>query len=199
MDPYEIRAEIDERRTSLSASERTKLSRLVCEHLIRWKPPWSGGGYKGLSVALFRANYKEPILKPIEVYLLKAGAKLFYPRIESLNQGKMEMHFVSNPAKYKWRQQRGLKIEEPGPKAKRVDPKDIDLILVPGFAFNRKGDRLGSGFGFYDRYLARGVRAVRVGVCFEFQLRDGLPIEAWDQPVHFIVTDREIFETKRVT
>lgn len=82
----------------------------------------------------------------------------------------------------------------PGPApwcVEKVDPQDLDLILVPGLAFDPEGHRLGRGGGHYDRLLNQ-VRAncVRVGVCFHRQLVDVVPTEAWDQKVHWIATER---------
>ncbi len=65
-------------------------------------------------------------------------------------------------------------------------PEKIDLILVPGVAFDRQGRRLGRGKGFYDRLLAR-TPALKVGVCFDFQLLDHIPVEAHDIPMGIMV------------
>jgi 5-formyltetrahydrofolate cyclo-ligase len=65
-----------------------------------------------------------------------------------------------------------------------VAPEEIDLILIPGLAFTRKGERLGRGGGYYDRFLARvGLRAVKLGICFKEQLLEELPIESHDARV----------------
>lgn len=81
----------------------------------------------------------------------------------------------------------------PGPApwcVEEVDPQGLDLILVPGLAFDRQGYRLGRGGGHYDRLLAQ-VRedCVRVGVCLRGQLVDSVPTEAWDQRVHWIASE----------
>jgi 5-formyltetrahydrofolate cyclo-ligase len=71
-----------------------------------------------------------------------------------------------------------------------VPPEEIDLILVPGLAFTRDGQRLGRGGGFYDRYLASlPPRAMKLGICFQCQMLESLPSEEHDQRVHAIVTE----------
>jgi len=71
-------------------------------------------------------------------------------------------------------------------------PEDIDLITVPGIAFDKKGYRIGYGGGYYDRFLKKCPRAFWVGLAFEAQLiPDALPAE-WDLPVHQIVTEKRI-------
>jgi 5-formyltetrahydrofolate cyclo-ligase len=71
-------------------------------------------------------------------------------------------------------------------------PESIDLITVPGIAFDAKGYRIGYGGGYYDRFLRKCPQALWVGLAFEAQLiPDALP-EEWDIPVHQIVTERRI-------
>ena len=77
---------------------------------------------------------------------------------------------------------------------KTIDPKDLDIIMVPGIAFDRQGTRLGNGQGYYDRLLSQ-VRpnCTRVGICFECQLRDDLVVESHDETVHLIVTESNVY------
>ncbi|MDO5446753.1 MAG: 5-formyltetrahydrofolate cyclo-ligase [Prevotellaceae bacterium] len=56
----------------------------------------------------------------------------------------------------------------------------IDLILVPGMAFDSKGNRLGRGKGYYDRLLPKMPEAIKIGVCFPFQLLPSIPTEPHD-------------------
>jgi 5-formyltetrahydrofolate cyclo-ligase len=75
---------------------------------------------------------------------------------------------------------------------------DLDLIVVPGLAFDSTGQRLGRGAGFYDRFLANPtLRAFTCGVGFEVQLLDNLPIDRWDMPLHAIATERRLLMTGR--
>ena len=57
---------------------------------------------------------------------------------------------------------------------------DFDLIVVPGVAFDRKGNRLGRGRGYYDRFLCQHLDVKRIGICFDFQLVDEIPTESFD-------------------
>jgi len=76
-------------------------------------------------------------------------------------------------------------------------PEDLDLVLVPARAFDRAGNRLGRGAGFYDRFMASpGFRAVRVGVAFACQLVEAVPHDAHDLPVHVIVTEDEVVRAR---
>ncbi|MGM9859661.1 MAG: 5-formyltetrahydrofolate cyclo-ligase [Muribaculaceae bacterium] len=72
-----------------------------------------------------------------------------------------------------------------------VDVADIDLIIVPGVAFDRAGNRLGRGKGFYDRLL-RNSRAVKVGVAYKCQIVESIPTDEFDIPMDIIVADNEL-------
>ena len=56
----------------------------------------------------------------------------------------------------------------------------FDLIIVPGVAFDRCGNRLGRGRGYYDRFLSQHLSTKRIGICFDFQLVEAVPAEAFD-------------------
>ncbi len=65
--------------------------------------------------------------------------------------------------------------------AKTLDVRDIDAVVVPGLAFDRQHNRLGRGAGYYDRFLTTLPKtATTVGLAFDFQLAENLPIEAHD-------------------
>lgn len=83
-------------------------------------------------------------------------------------------------------------IPEPGPAAPALDPRSIDIIIVPGVAFDRQGRRLGYGGGFYDRYLPLLRRdTLKVALAYDFQLFDELPHDARDYGVDLIISERE--------
>lgn len=77
-------------------------------------------------------------------------------------------------------------IEEPTG-GNTVDPSEIELIVVPAVAYDRKGNRLGRGKGFYDRLL-KSTKATKIGVGYEFQLYDELPTEPHDVGMDMVIT-----------
>ncbi len=82
-------------------------------------------------------------------------------------------------------------IEEPdGTEITSVDV--IDLIIVPGVAFDLRGMRVGRGKGFYDRLLAR-TSVVKIGVAYDFQIVDEIYADAHDIPVDIVITDKRFF------
>ena len=68
-----------------------------------------------------------------------------------------------------------------------VDADDIELIVVPAVAYDRKGNRLGRGKGFYDRLL-KTTKATKVGVGYEFQIFDEIPVEPHDIKMDIVIT-----------
>lgn len=83
-------------------------------------------------------------------------------------------------------------ILEPALDATLVEVESIQGILVPGLAFNRNGNRLGKGKGYYDRTL-QIFEGLKVGICFQFQIAErDLPVEAHDIGMDFLITDAGI-------
>jgi len=80
---------------------------------------------------------------------------------------------------------------------RRMQPDALDLVVVPGVAFDRRGGRLGFGKGYYDRLLA-SVRAdcALIGLAFECQLFPQVPMQPHDVCVHKVITERAIYDTR---
>lgn len=76
---------------------------------------------------------------------------------------------------------------------------EIDLILLPGVAFDTEGNRLGMGKGYYDRYLKTIPAVTTVGLAFDFQVVDKVPTDDYDVPVSFVVTPNEFYTCKPTT
>jgi len=69
-----------------------------------------------------------------------------------------------------------------------VAVKDLDVVIVPGLAFDKKNNRLGRGAGYYDRFLSTLPKTVTtVGLAFDFQLTESLPTQGHDVPLHQII------------
>jgi 5-formyltetrahydrofolate cyclo-ligase len=68
-----------------------------------------------------------------------------------------------------------------------ADDVSIDVMLVPGVAFDAVGHRLGRGKGYYDRFLATQPEMYKIGVCFDFQKVDVVPVDAYDIPVDEVI------------
>lgn len=84
-------------------------------------------------------------------------------------------------------------IREPDPACPLVRVEKVDAALVPGLGWDRAGRRIGRGAGYYDRLFADpGWRGFRCGVFFAAQEAPRVPADAWDAPLHAVVTEREV-------
>lgn len=72
-----------------------------------------------------------------------------------------------------------------------TDYNKLDLVIVPGVAFDRKGNRMGRGKAYYDRFLPQ-IKATKAGVCFDFQLFDQIPAESWDIKMDMIISENDL-------
>jgi 5-formyltetrahydrofolate cyclo-ligase len=146
----------------------------VQDHLIRSVDLWSSIAdldeyRRARTVMAFKSFKGEPDTDPLFGRLAADGKRLLLPRVEPSGIVACDGDAALVASKFG--------VEEPtGP---GVDPAVIDLIIVPGLAFTREGDRLGYGKGYYDMFLPK-VAALSVGVCFEEQIVDEMPLAAHD-------------------
>lgn len=84
-----------------------------------------------------------------------------------------------------------FRIEEPDGDD-LTDVESIDLVIVPAVAYDRKGNRVGRGKGYYDRLLSR-MKAFAIGVGYDFQLVDEVNAEPHDKPVDIVITPSGIY------
>ena len=99
----------------------------------------------------------------------------------------LELHEVSAPEELV---EGTFGVLEPPASAPRIEPTEVDLVLVPALAFDARGHRIGYGRGFYDRLLPQLTRAFRVGLAYDFQLLAELPDDPHDVPMQCVVTDK---------
>lgn len=88
-----------------------------------------------------------------------------------------------------------LGIMEPTTDAEEILPSQVDLAIIPGVAFDRQGNRLGHGKGFYDRLLPE-LDCPRIGVAYDGQIYDCLQTDVWDQKMDFVITPSNVYICK---
>ncbi len=172
----ELRRAARLRRDALDEAHRLDGSARVCAHLA----PLVAGAE---AVMAFVAMGSEVDLAAIGPTVL--------PRVE----GPDLVPVAWGPGQELARSRFGV-LEPTGP---GLDPHRIDVVCVPGLAFDRHGYRVGYGKGFYDRFLPRlRPDAVVVGVCFAAQVVDEVPHDTFDVPVPRLVTEQGAVTMLRV-
>ena len=72
-----------------------------------------------------------------------------------------------------------------------VSPNLVNLVLVPGVAFDKGGYRVGYGGGYYDRFFSKlNNDVIKIGLCYEIQLLPKVPTDTYDIPVNYIITEK---------
>lgn len=174
MDKQEIRRRVKARKALLTEAERQSAAQRVFETLEQ-----SAAFLLADRILMYHSLPDE--LSTLEFIDRWSGRKHFYlPRVNGVNLELLPYH--------RSRLRLGsFHIEEP--EGDDVTPPELmELIVVPGVAFDRHGNRVGRGKGFYDRLLAE-TTATTVGVGYDFQLFDAVPIEPHDTPLDVIITE----------
>lgn len=124
----------------------------------------------------------------------KAGKKLAMPRIVKAT-GLLDVLEVNDPQTDLLEGVWGIREPDPA-RCRLLSPQEIDLVIMPGAVFDRKGGRIGYGKGYYDKLLAQcqqhGRVPTTVAGAFDVQVVDEVPVEAHDMPVDVLVTEREV-------
>lgn len=187
-----LRRQLRQRRQLLSRSSQHRASFLVAQHLKHYLPY-----QRAHRIGIYSATDGEVDLS----WLTRDTSKQFYLPVlqecvrpwkgKGLLFGKTSDRLMSN--------QYGI----PEPQTKRLlGVSDLDFLLVPLVGFDRSGQRLGMGGGYYDRTLSalRCWKALpKIGVAHSAQEVDALLVKPWDVQLDGIVTDNELISTRNLT
>lgn len=173
----EIRREVRRRIGLLSKEQMTVAAETIFSQIEKIEP-----FAKARCIALFASMHDEV---PTDIALErwpKMGKRVVVPRVE----GDIMRFYDYSPERMR---AGAFGILEPEGD-EECCPEDIDLIIVPARAFTTRGERLGRGGGFYDKYMSQTqFRATKVGIAFRCQIFDELPCDAHDIRVDEVVTE----------
>ena len=151
-----------------------------------------------LMLVCFMPMECEPNIMPLMMHWLKVGRRLLLPAFDCAKECYALAEVKGFNERYLTKGKYG--ILEPSEEIPRQQPPYTfsapTLWLVPGIAFTRTGLRLGRGGGFYDRLL-EGSSSVKIGVCFDCQLADSLPVTRHDATMDHILTESCITKCTR--
>lgn len=176
-----LRREMLAIRRSLSAEEIKKGSEAIAAYFCAW-PKYRAAGV----VMFFLAMADEPQTAALIEDAWRAGKKVAVPLMGE-TYGFMEAAALDS-----WdclvTGRLGLKMPDPA-KTRRIDPAAIELVVVPGVAFDPAGRRLGMGAGYYDRFLPRAALACRMGLAWSAQIVPEVPVDEHDVRMEYLLTE----------
>jgi 5-formyltetrahydrofolate cyclo-ligase len=176
LDKPELRHQFCTLRECLPAEEVAAASAALCRRLAAWPVL-----REARAVLTYLAFRNETDLSAL--FDLLPHVEWAVPRI----QGQRLLVHPYDPARLV-RHRFGML--EPAPDLPVIEPGTLDVVLVPGVAFDRQGGRLGFGGGYYDRFLPT-TPALRVAATYDECLREALPCAAHDQRMDWVVTPTE--------
>lgn len=175
---------------ALSAEQVRVLSARIHGHLVGHQ------AWRSSRVLLGYASFRQEVdTFPLLAEALAEGKELVLPRVDPRAR-RLNLLRVRDLAADLEPGYQGIPEPRPG-RCAPADPGAIDLVLVPGLVFDRRGFRLGYGGGYYDRLLPSLSGALRVGLAFSLQVVDELPVLAHDLPVDVLVTEEGILEAAK--
>jgi len=181
-----LRQHIRERLKAMTAQHRTGASLRICAKL-RSLAVWKSAG----SILFFAPMPTEPDIWPLLEEALLAGKTVSLPRFSLATRTYLAAR-IQNLELDLLRGQLG--IREPTDACAEFPLNRLDLVLVPGVAFDLDGGRLGRGKGYYDRLLT-AVRGTKCGVAFDEQVVDAVPVGPRDIRLNCILTPTRWSET----
>lgn len=189
-DKKAYRCHCREIRANLAPEQVWAQSQRVCEHLAHW--PTFQKAHTVLSYLAFGNEIDLGALFerfPHKHWLV--------PRIVSgiALTARQKPYLVLHPYDPQRLVRHSFGMLEPDPDLPLTDPNAVELVLIPGVAFDQAGGRLGFGGGFYDRLLPQLTQAVRIGVTYEELIRATIPMQPWDCYVNWLATSQGITRT----
>ncbi|HMM21202.1 MAG TPA: 5-formyltetrahydrofolate cyclo-ligase [Selenomonadales bacterium] len=177
----QLRQRMLTRRRGLPASAVLAGSAQIAAHLRDW-PIYRRAG----TVMLYLAMADEPQTEAMIEDARTAGKTVCVPMLRA-EYGMMDAARIDGPDDL-ITGKLGLRMPDPA-KAQLVSPGAIDLVVVPGVAFDAAGRRLGMGAGYYDRFLPQAERACRLGLAWSFQVAGAVPQGLYDVTMHYLLTE----------
>ena len=186
MDKSELRTHFCDLRECLPAEDVATASVAICRRLAAWLAN-KGSASPQPFILTYLAFRNEP--DPKFLFELLPGIRWIVPRITGSCQMVLHLYDPSRLVRHRFG------MLEPAADLPTVDPGEIDVVLVPGVAFDRRGGRLGFGGGYYDRFLPT-TPALRIGIAFDQCLAELLPCSQHDQRMDWVATQSEMIDCK---
>ena len=173
------------KRRALTAAEAAEKSEAICEKLFNLKEFNTGG-----TAALYMSSFNEPQTDAVIKRLRYEGRRAAVPVTDTQSGTLTHAEITENTRKGAYG------IPEPA-EIVPINIEETEIILVPGLAFDKTGARMGFGKGYYDKLLGTS-KAIKIGLCYDFQLLDKIPSEPHDVPMDIIITEKRVQRIKTI-
>ncbi|MBY8335926.1 5-formyltetrahydrofolate cyclo-ligase [Alteriqipengyuania sp. NZ-12B] len=145
---------------------------------------------EGATIGLYRAQGSEAPAARYAQYFIENGHAIALPRLSG-EDGAMQFAAHTDPLGESDLEAGPHDLMQPGEDAALLVP---DVVFVPLLAFDEDGGRLGQGGGYYDRWIAEHPDALRIGLAWDAQKVDSVPLEPHDEKLHMVVTPQRVYE-----
>jgi 5-formyltetrahydrofolate cyclo-ligase len=192
MNKNQIRADMRAFLTGLSPHERHERSIAACQQLVTTRE------FKNAqTIMLFMSMPTEVETSTVAVKAWQEGKNITVPRVDWDGKRMEPVEIKSLDVGMQTTGTGGVSVRQPV-EGTVVSLAMIDMIVIPGLAFDRHGYRVGRGRGFYDRFLSqKDFQGLRCALCFHEQLlNEAIPSEPHDVQMDLIVTDREVLRCR---
>ena len=180
----QLRTELKRRRSELPKNKRTEMTR----HIIKFLHEIDEFN-QAKSIFCYISYLSEVETSSLIKLFLEQDLALAVPKII----GKSEM--IAAPLTYL----SDLEPDKMGiltPKSNQAAPGPFDIAITPGVGFTETGNRLGYGRGYYDRWFSNNKVKTKIGIAFEAQVVEELPIEETDMPLDILITEERIIDLR---
>lgn len=190
MEKNKIRKQALEVRSALGQAEVIEKSSQVIERLLNMDL------YQGASTIMVYLDFRNEVKTDSLIkHALGVGKRVVVPLVNTVDRSMTPSQLINYPSDLT---DGSFGILEPAPdKVRPIDPGEIDLVIVPGAVFDYKGNRLGYGGGYYDRFIPRLKEdAVTIALAYEFQVRPDCSdlMGQYDQQVQYIITEKQLIK-----
>jgi len=173
-----IRNRMKGTREKLDPEQRLALSNTICSEILRIIP------LKAITM-VYAAKGNEVETGDLIKTLIKRGSKVVVPIIEK-ETCSLRLSYLIDPCDLVIST---FSVPEPIGKEITANPEDLNFVIIPVLAFDREGNRLGYGAGYYDRFLGSCKETVKIGAAYSFQGVNLLPSDNFDIKIDMVVTE----------
>lgn len=149
------------------------------------------------NIMIYVSYRSEVSTNKLIISLLNNNKRIFAPYCIK-DEKRMEVVEIENPDQDLEKGAYGIKEPAKRIRNNKIDPKNLDIVVVPAVAFSKSGYRVGYGGGYYDRFLERlANKTISIGINYEEMLFDKVPKEDHDLAVDMVVTDKRLLRINK--